>query len=232
MLELRKFSRDIEYYNPVTSSLCFQRILHNLSVTFYRGEVVCLVGPNGAGKSTLFETLTSPFAEYEGGVLYENCLLNTQNLRQKFLMGCAYLGHEPGLFFNMSVEENLDFFYEISLLSAHKKPKNYIRQRDAFLEDANLLSLRKRRVSTLSRGQKQKLGLVRCFQSEASIFFLDEPQNALDKEGLTFLSKSLQILKDKNRICLISSHNPDFFSKQKLVKRFLFLNKGRLVRHI
>ena len=204
------------------------RILNKLNIDFNYKEIICLAGANGAGKTTFFDTLLNPFAKYEGEILFLKNSIRKKNIHNLFLSQCVYLAHEPGLFYDSSVYENLFFFYRISNLKKINKVK--LKEKiDYYLNFANLYNFRNQKVRCLSRGQKQKLALVRCFQNDAKIFLLDEPLNALDLQGFDFFIKLLVEAKNKNSFFLISSHNIEFFKNNNLADRYILLESGKFI---
>ncbi len=205
------------------------RILQDINLDLDRQEIVCLLGPNGAGKSSLLKVLSSPVPLYEGDFFFEQKKLTNPPAHQAFLQKCAYIGHEPGLFYDLSVEENLNFFLRIFVKKINQEDKQ---RADFLLECAQLHDQRKKRVRLLSRGFKQRLGLVRCFVHQPKLLFMDEPLTALDQQGLLFFEQLLKQARKQGCLALVTSHEEAFFRDRNIATRFLFLKQGHLVADI
>ena len=223
-IRLENFSRRIGH----------ETILNKINLEIETGEIICLAGENGAGKSTLLSTISSPQKLYTGKIIFNQKTLENNTDRINLLRQCAYLGHNPGLFNDLNIIENLNFFDNISRNKLRQTREDKLenkKRRDFYLDLTGLAEHKKQLVRFLSRGMKQKLGLIRCFLSLNKILFLDEPLNALDSNGKKMLHEYLSTHK-KNHITLIASHDLVFFSEKQVATRFLFLKQGSLIGDI
>ncbi len=202
-------------------------ILSDIDLSFYSGEMIYLGGPNGAGKSSLLSVLSSPKALYNGRALYFGKDLKNSKIRRIFLQQCSYLGHEPGLFYSLSVAKNLEFF--LKSFSQKVSPEDTDRM-NYLLEQLNLLSCKKQKARSLSKGQKQRLGIARAFLVPSQVLLLDEPLTSLDYHGSQIFRKLLLESKRKGAFALITGHDSSFY--EGLAERFIFLSEGNLVADI
>ncbi len=216
MLCLRNFSRYIGY-------TC---VIQKINLNLLRGDVACLLGANGAGKSIFLSTLSASRVLYEGKCFFSEKNLNEDTARREFLKSCAYLGHSPGLFYDLTVEENINFFGEIFSSLYFRQKKEHL------LEMVGLIDRRKQKVIFLSQGLKQRLGLVRCFLQSPKLILFDEPLNSLDQQGIRVFRSLLEQAISEGCTALITSHIEGFFMENEIASRFLFLKKGRLVADI
>ena len=212
------------------------------------GELACLLGPNGAGKSTLLSTLSAPQILHSGQLFFDGKEIANRAARKHFLGQCAYLGHEPGLFYDLSVAENIDFFAKILRPYSSAKNCKSKKQKNLLLEMTGLEEHQKKQVRLLSRGMQQKLGLLRCFlrigSGQRHLYLLDEALNSLDRDGRQIFRQLLIEAKAEGAIILVSSHQESFFYEESeraassnkgaspLATRFLFLREGRLLADI
>ena len=233
MLRLQNFSR---FINSTP-------ILQQINLELHPKEVVCLLGPNGAGKSTFLTTICDPFPNYEGEVFYQvkehnEVWGNLRNAadRKHFLHRCSYLGHEPGLFYDFSVEQNLSFFHRIFSLSSFREYKQQGRRHqdriDSLLDLAGLSNRRTQMVRLLSRGLKQRLALLRNFLCQPKFLLLDEPLTALDLAGNRIFRMLLLQAIENGCLAVIATHEQGFFEKYNLATRYVFLKQGRLIADI
>lgn len=143
-----------------------------------RGEIYGLIGPDGAGKSSLMKAIAGVLS-YEGGQIdvFET-LVDSERAaeRIKGRIGFFPQGLGQNLYGDLSVEENIDFFARLRLvtefdLSARKEP---------LLAMTRLAPFRHRSMKHLSGGMKQKLGLICTLIHEPDLIILDEPTTGVD----------------------------------------------------
>ena len=217
--------------NPMLSFKQFQyyistkKILKEVNLEFYPGECVCIQGHNGAGKSSLLHSLSKHQSHIEGDLYFQNKKIKNNVQRLFLAQNCSYLGHKPGLFYDMSIEQNLIFFSKIF-------GKENQKEKDFLLEVTKLKEHKNKLTRKLSHGMKQKLALARFFLHPASIFLLDEPLNALDTEGQEIFYFLFQHYFSNKHLALIVSHAADFYIEKKLISRFLFLREGQIIADI
>jgi len=149
-----------------------RRALSKISLTCRAGEIVGLVGPNGAGKSTLLSVLSTLTHPTAGSILYGDAPAagGDEALRSRI----GVLGHDLFLYGDLTARENLEFFgtlYGVTPLAGRV---------DAALRAAHLEDRADDRVSSFSRGMRQRLALERALIHEPRLLLLDEPFSLLD----------------------------------------------------
>jgi ABC-2 type transport system ATP-binding protein len=145
-----------------------------LSLDVAAGEVFGLVGPDGAGKTTTMRLLTSimdPTAG-EAWVAGFHVVKEAEAVKERI----GYMAQRFGLYPDLSVMENLDFYADI--YSVPRKGRRDII--DRLLAFSHLTPFKKRLAENLSGGMKQKLGLACALVHTPQILFLDEPTNGVD----------------------------------------------------
>ena len=189
----------------------------SLSLDINSGEVFGLLGPNGAGKSTTLYMLTGLVRPTSGRVT-----IFGRDLQRNFVEIMARVGvlvERPAFHENLSVAKNLILF---SLLSRKQVTI------DRALDFVGLLHVKHERVSELSQGMRQRLGLAQAFLTEPELLILDEPTNGLDVEHTHEILKLLRRLADESGVTIvISSHM--MHEVETLCDRVAIVNKGRLV---
>jgi ABC-2 type transport system ATP-binding protein len=138
------------------------------------GKVFGLVGSDGAGKSTLLRMIATMIRPSSGSVLIDGLDVVSRKERAKALIG--YMPQRFGLYHDLTVEENIDFFMNIfGIRGAERK-----RRKERYLGFSNLLPFLDRQAGNLSGGMKQKLGLACVLVHEPRLLILDEPTNGVD----------------------------------------------------
>lgn len=145
-------------------------------VTFQiaKGEIFGLVGSDGAGKSTLLRMVATMIKPSSGKIFIDDLDVALQKTRAKSLIG--YMPQRFGLYQDLTVEENIDFFMDIFGVFGAERRK----RKERYLGFSNLLPFIDRLAGALSGGMKQKLGLACVLVHEPKVLILDEPTNGVD----------------------------------------------------
>ncbi|EGQ74965.1 MULTISPECIES: ABC transporter ATP-binding protein [Neisseria] len=174
--------------------------LYDVSVELPQGSITGLIGPNGAGKSTLMRCMAGLEIPTSGDVLLDGLPI-LDNPRNSF----SKLGYLPdffGLPDGLSVIQCLTYAAKSRGIPDARLP-------DLLLETVRLLNLEHKlyaKVSDLSRGQKQRVGIGQVIIHRPKFLLLDEPASGLDPEARHELSLLLLKLKDEGMSILVSSH--------------------------
>jgi heme ABC exporter ATP-binding subunit CcmA len=167
-----------------------KRVLNRVDVSLEKGGFLLVTGPNGSGKTTLLRVLAGLDAPTSGEVL----------LPDRGVIG--YLGHEPLVYRELTPLENLHLFGRL-----YRVPERGERI-GMLLERFGLWEVRDTRVSTFSRGMRQRLGLCRVLLHRPELVLLDEPFNALDAAGSELLDATLLDLAPESAI-VVATHDPE-----------------------
>ena len=192
------------------------RVLNNISLELKKGEITGLLGVNGAGKSTLIRILAGYYDDWDGQISI-NGLNYKKNLKEiKKITG--YLPENNPLYKEMYVEEYLKFI--ISLYRV--KVENY----NEIIEKTGLSDVLKKKISTLSKGFKQRIGIASSIIHNPLLLLLDEPISGLDPLQLNEIRGLIKDL-SKNKIILFSSH---ILQEIDLVcDKIIIINKGEII---
>ena len=194
-------------------------ILRGIDIVLDQAECMALLGANGAGKTTLLRILaclTKPGA----GILRIGGLdIVREAQRVRKLVG--FVGHQPNLYDELTVLENLLFFGRMySVKQAHERSVT-------LLQKVGLARRAGERVGTLSHGQLQRLSLGRAFLHSPQLLLLDEPDTGLDDEGIELLEELLREHTEHGGTTLFTTHN--FERAVKFSDRICMLGGGRVV---
>ena len=192
------------------------RVLNNISLELKKGEITGLLGVNGAGKSTLIRILAGYYDDWDGQISI-NGLDYKKSLKEiKKITG--YLPENNPLYKEMYVEEYLKFI--ISLYRV--KVENY----NEIIEKTGLSDVLKKKISILSKGFKQRIGIASSIIHNPLLLLMDEPISGLDPLQLNEIRSLIKGL-SKNKIILFSSH---ILQEIDLVcDKIIIINKGEII---
>ena len=202
-------------YGPTTA-------VDDLSLQIERGEVFGLLGPNGAGKTTTILMLLGLSEPTTGRALVDGLDPTRSPLLVKSRVG--YLPDEVGFYDDLTARENLRYTAELNRLA-----RSVIEDRiDEVLTDVGLLEDSGRKVSTFSRGMRQRLGVADALIKRPSVLILDEPTVNIDPEGVRELLLLVERLRTDHGVTVIlSSHL--LHQVQQVCDRIGVFVRGRLM---
>lgn len=146
----------------------------DVSFSVDKGNIFGLVGSDGAGKSTLLRLIATMIKPTQGEILVSGLNVVTQRQKIKNLIG--YMPQRFGLYQDLTVDENINFFMDVFGIARTERKK----RKDKYLGFSNLLPFVDRLAGNLSGGMKQKLGLACVLVHEPQLLILDEPTNGVD----------------------------------------------------
>ncbi|AGB49761.1 ABC-type multidrug transport system, ATPase component [Methanomethylovorans hollandica DSM 15978] len=159
--------------------------LHDIDLNIEQGEFVIILGPNGAGKTTLLKILETLVRPSYGSVKIGGLELSRSAVEIRKKIGA--ISHESYLYEDLTVEENLHFYGKMYGL-----PESELTVRiQTLLEQLHLEQRCMDRVSTLSRGMKQRLSIARSLIHDPDIILMDEPYTGLDLRSACDLDNML-----------------------------------------
>jgi len=195
--------------------------VNNLTFDVKEGEIFGLVGPDGAGKTTTMRLLTGILdpTSGEGWVDGKHISCEAELLKKRI----AYMSQRFGLYEDLTVIENVDFYADIYSVSRRERAPRVQR----LLDFSGLAPFRKRLAKNLSGGMKQKLGLACSLIHTPKVLFLDEPTNGVDPVSRRdFWQILYQLLREKVTIFYSTS----YLDEAERCGRVGLLYKGALLR--
>ena len=196
------------------------QVLENISFKVQIGTIVGLLGRNGAGKTTLMKILAGLSRPDSGSV----DLLNGQaKSLDQIKARIGYLSEQNPLYNHLYVKEYL-----------HWRARSYnIRDwkslTDTIIEKTNLTDVINKKISNLSKGFKQRVGLAAALIHDPDILLLDEPMNGLDPGQIIEFRTLISSVSSK-KVVLFSSHILQEIKA--LCHRTIFLEPGKEIRDI
>jgi heme exporter protein A len=173
-------------------------VFEGLSFCLAAGELLALTGRNGSGKTTLLRALALLAPSDAGAIRFEGEPVADD--REAWRRRIAWLGHLDGLKGDLGVRENLELACRL-----REEPGDRV---DQVLAAFDLLPLAHRAVRTLSAGQRRRAALARIAATQAPLWLLDEPLNALDAPSQAALHAVLSRHLAAGGLAIAATHAP------------------------
>tara|TARA_B110000467_G_C18158218_1_gene388050 strand:- start:62 stop:763 length:702 start_codon:yes stop_codon:yes gene_type:complete len=202
----------------VNKSYRKQKALDNVSFEIKKGEIVGFLGPNGAGKSTLMKIITCYLKQDSGKI--QVCNLDTQENDLLVKSKIGYLPEHNPLYKDMYIKEYLSFVGEIYKID---NLKNRITE---IIKQTGLSPEQSKKIGSLSKGYKQRVGLAAALIHNPEILILDEPTTGLDPNQLIEIRNLIKEV-GKDKTVLLSTHIMQ--EVDKMCNRVIIINKGKIV---
>ena len=192
MIPILKLNNVSKLYNG-------KKVVDNLSLMLFEGEIFGFIGPNGAGKSTTIKMICGLTNSSSGSIF-----INGYNIDKNFKKAISHVGavvESPELYPYLTGKANLKLFASFYGKSAKDRIPNIIKilKMEPFIN---------KKVATYSLGMKQRLGIAQAMLNKPSLLILDEPTNGLDPEGIKDIRNLLvTLVKKEHMAIIISSHN-------------------------
>jgi ABC-2 type transport system ATP-binding protein len=196
--------------------------IENLSFKIEKREMVGLVGPDGAGKTTLLRILSAIMAPTSGTATVAgfDIVKDSEKLKEKI----GYMPQRFGLYEDLTVQENLDFFSEVYQLTREQKKEKYAE----VFRFSQLEPFKNFLAGNLSGGMKQKLALSCVLLHTPEFLLLDEPTRGVDPISRRDFWSILFEQQKKGMTIFISTSYMDEAEK---CQRVAFLDQGRLIAY-
>jgi ABC-2 type transport system ATP-binding protein len=197
--------------------------INKLNLSLQAGDIFCLLGQNGAGKTTTINVFLG-FTQATSGkatILGQEVRLNDATTK-KFI---AYIPEVVHLYGDLTGTENLDFF---SRLAGFTYPTEKLSE---FLTQAGLPSAaQSKRLSTYSKGMRQKVGIAIALAKNAAVIFMDEPTSGLDPKATQEFTAIVKQLGNEGKTILMATH--DIFNAVNVGTSIGIMKNGALVHTV
>lgn len=195
-----------------------QKAVNDISFSIGKGEIVGFLGPNGAGKSTTMKMITGYLASDAGSAKVSGVDVAKDPIAVKKKIG--YLPEANPLYHEMYVREYLHFIAGV----------HGIADRKAAIEKVIVLTgltpESKKKISQLSKGYKQRVGLAAALIHDPEVLILDEPTSGLDPNQIVEIRNVIRA-QGQNKTVLFSSHILQ--EVEAICDRVIIINKGQIV---
>ncbi len=176
-----------------------QTIFKDLNLAFEKGGSYGIMGHNGSGKSVLLKLMAGFATADAGRVVIDGKVLKKD---MDFIPGAGVVINSPEFMNHMSGMKNLLYLAEIRKRISRTDVEN-------ILKTFHLYEARDKKVSTYSLGMKQRLRLAQALMESPDILLLDEPMNALDKDGVALVKSILTEHIRQGKTLIFTSHNQE-----------------------
>ncbi|WP_124981804.1 gliding motility-associated ABC transporter ATP-binding subunit GldA [Nonlabens xiamenensis] len=204
--------------DQITKYYGSQKALDKVSFNIQEGEIVGFLGPNGAGKSTMMRILTTYLNPDEGHGTVNGHDLITASKAVRSSIG--YLPEQNPLYPEMYVREYLQFSASVYALS------DVQHRIDTIIGETGLDSHAHKKISELSKGYKQRVGLANALLHQPKVLILDEPTTGLDPNQLVGIRQLIRKVGQHTTI-LLSTHIMQ--EVEAMCDRVIIINKGKIV---
>ena len=200
----------------VSKSYETQLALNEISFSAKKGEIIGFLGPNGAGKSTMMKILTGYISPTKGTVSVSGIDVLKNPIAAKAKIG--YLPEQNPLYQEMYVREYLQF--QASIFKVSKETITSV------IKDVGLIPEMHKKISQLSKGYQQRVGLAAALIHNPDVLILDEPTTGLDPNQLQEIRTLLKKL-GKEKTILFSTHIMQ--EVEAVCDRVIIIKKGELL---
>jgi ABC-2 type transport system ATP-binding protein len=196
-----------------------QKALDNVSFEVKTGEIVGFLGPNGAGKSTMMKIITGFIPATSGEVFVNDLATGNDNTEVRKIIG--YLPENNPLYPEMYVREYLGF-----VASIYKSVLPVKNQVDRIIELTGLTPEQKKKIGSLSKGYRQRVGLAQALIHNPSVLILDEATTGLDPNQIVEIRNLIKEA-GREKTVMISTHIMQ--EVEAICDRVIIIDKGIIV---
>ncbi len=196
-------------------------VLRNINISVNAGEIIGYIGPNGAGKSTTIKILTGIIPDFEGEAMVLGMDIRKEPVEVKRRIG--YIPENAALYDTLNPLEYLHFVGQLYGMDA----KVIEIKSKELLDLFELTTHINTRMTSFSKGMKQKVLLIAGMIHNPSILFLDEPLSGLDANAVILVKEILTRLKLSGKTIFYSSHLMDVV--EKISDRIMIINEGEMI---
>ena len=204
--------------NQLTKGYGTQIAVNHISFTAEPGKIVGFLGPNGAGKSTTMKMITGFIPPSDGTASVCGFDINTQSMDVRRCLG--YLPENNPLYLDMYVKEFLAFVAGLQQLN------NVESRIKEMIEQTGLEREQYKKISQLSKGYRQRVGLAQAMLHDPKVLILDEPTTGLDPNQLVEIRKLIKQL-GKEKTVILSTHIMQ--EVEAVCDQVVIINKGLIV---
>ncbi|WP_439588657.1 LPS export ABC transporter ATP-binding protein [Hydrogenophaga sp.] len=186
-----------------------RKVVKDVSLAVFKGEVVGLLGPNGAGKTTSFYMLVGLLRSDAGQILLDGRAIEDLPIHRRARLGLGYLPQEASIFRKLSVAENVRAVLELQVDEKGKAlSSDAVESRlDGLLQDLHVEHLRDSPAPALSGGERRRVEIARALATDPRFILLDEPFAGIDPIAVIEIQRIIGFLKSRGIGVLITDHN-------------------------
>lgn len=195
--------------------------LRGINIDIYKGQIIGYIGPNGAGKSTTVKILLGIVNGYKGGVKIFGQDIGNGNIDYKRRIG--YVPETAEIYDSLTAQEYLTFIGEIYGLDYDQINRKAMKLMYLF----GIQNAYQTRISSFSKGMKQKVLIIASLLHNPDILFFDEPLSGLDANSVMVFKEIMSELAAEGKTIFYSSHIMDVV--EKISNRIILINNGQIM---
>lgn len=204
----------------LTKTYGAQKAVNDISFEVRKGEIVGFLGPNGAGKSTTLKIATTYLPPSSGRVVVGGFDVVAHPMQVKKITG--YLPEHNPLYLDLYVHEYLNFVGQLYGLTGATLKKRV----DEMIRLCGLTPEQNKKIESLSKGYRQRIGLAQALIHDPEVLILDEPTSGLDPNQLLEIRKLIRDI-SRNKTVIFSTHIMQ--EVEALCERVVVINRGVIV---
>lgn len=193
-----------------------QTALDHINIEINNNEIIGLLGANGAGKSTLMKSIVGALKIEQGQILFEGLDISENEIATKRRIG--FLPENNPLYEGMYVQEYLAFVANLHSISNERI--------NEVIDLVGITAEKSKKISQLSKGYKQRVGLAQAILHEPDLLILDEPTNGLDPNQIIEVRNVIKTI-GTNKTVILSTHIMQ--EAEALCSRVILIDKGRII---
>jgi ABC-2 type transport system ATP-binding protein len=198
-----------------------KQVLQGIDLDIKSGQIIGYIGPNGAGKSTTVKVLCGLISDFKGEVTIFGRDLRTQTLEIKKQVG--YIPENAILYESLTPMEFMEFIGEMRSLD-RDQTRN---KAEALMEIFEMKPNIHQRISTFSKGMRQKVLICSGLLHNPDLIFMDEPLSGLDANSVIMVKEMLIHLARDGKTIFYSSHLMDVV--EKISDRIILIDQGKVI---
>jgi ABC-2 type transport system ATP-binding protein len=198
-----------------------KQVLHGIDLEITSGQIIGYIGPNGAGKSTTVRILCGLISDFEGDVSIFGKDLKVETTEIKKQIG--YIPENAILYESLTPLELMEFIGEIRGLNINETRK----KAEALMSIFEMKSNLNQRISTFSKGMRQKVLICSSLLHNPDLIFMDEPLSGLDANSVIMVKEMLMHLAKDGKTIFYSSHIMDVV--EKISDRIILIDQGKVI---
>lgn len=198
-----------------------KQVLNGINIEIPKGEIIGYIGPNGAGKSTTVKILLGLITTYKGTVKVMGNDISKGNIEYKKSIG--YVPETAEIYDNLTAREYITFLGEMYGMDKDEVNNKALKLMELF----GIQEVYDARISSFSKGMKQKVLIISSLIHNPDILFFDEPLSGLDANSVMIFKEIMGSLANQGKTIFYSSHIMDVV--EKISDRIILINGGNVV---
>jgi lipopolysaccharide export system ATP-binding protein len=186
-----------------------RKVVHDVSISVKKGEVVGLLGPNGAGKTTSFYMIVGLVRADGGSITIDGQPVAHLPIHRRSRLGLSYLPQEASIFRKLNVEDNVRAVLELQRDDSGKPlvTEEIEKRLTSLLQELRVDHLRASPSVALSGGERRRVEIARALATNPRFILLDEPFAGIDPIAVIEIQRIIGFLKARGMGVLITDHN-------------------------